>query len=159
MKNLLNKIWSIFERIVRVVIGFLLKLIGKELSEHQWQAFMQFVKFCLVGVSNTAISLVVYYIFVLISKDMYILGNAVGFVVSVLNSYFWNSRFVFKKKDEQAKTIIKTFLAYGTNLIIGTALLYLFVDIWGISEFIAPLLNLIITIPLNFLLNKFWVMK
>ncbi len=159
MKPLLNKVWNVFERIVRAVIGFLLKLIGKELSEQQWQAFMQFVKFCLVGVSNTAISLVVYYIFVLISKDMYIVGNAVGFVVSVLNSYFWNSRFVFKKKDEQAKTILKTFLAYGTNLIIGTLLLYLFVDVWGISEFVAPLLNLIITIPLNFLLNKFWVMK
>ncbi len=152
-------LWELFEKIVLSVVCFFLKLFGKELTEEQKKGFMQFVKFCLVGVSNTAISLAVYYIFVLINKDLYIVGNAVGFIVSVLNSYFWNSKFVFKKEDERTKTIVKTFLAYGTNLIIGTALLYLFVEICNMSEFVAPLLNLIITIPLNYILNKFWVMK
>lgn len=153
------KLWDWFERVVKAVVGGFLKLFGKELSKEQWTAFMQFVKFSLVGVSNTLISFGIYCIFVVINKDLYLVGNAVGFVVSVLNSYIWNSRFVFKKQDERVKTIIKTFLAYGTNLLIGTALLYVFVDVLGISEFIAPILNLAVTIPLNFLLNKFWVMK
>lgn len=153
------KIWDWFERVVRAVVGGFLRLFGKKLSEEQWAAFMQFVKFCVVGVSNTLISFGVYCVFVLINKDLYLVGNAVGFVVSVLNSYIWNSRFVFKKQDERVKTITKTFLAYGTNLLIGSALLYVFVDVLGISEFIAPILNLAVTIPLNFLLNKFWVMK
>ncbi len=154
-----SELRQIFEKLVRTIVGAFLKLFGRELTEKQLQAFMQFVKFCLVGVSNTAISLAVYYIFIAINKELYFVGNTVGFVVSVLNSYFWNSRFVFKKKDEKGKTIIKTFLAYGTNLAIGTALLYMFVDIWRLSEIIAPLFNLIITIPLNFMLNKFWVMR
>lgn len=154
-----TKLWELFEKVVLAVVLTFLKIFGKTLTEEQQKSFMQFVKFCLVGVSNTAISLIVYYIFVLINKDLYILGNAVGFVVSVLNSYFLNSKFVFKKEDERVKTVVKTFIAYGTNLIIGTVLLYLFVDICHISEFIAPLLNLIITIPLNYILNKFWVMK
>ncbi len=156
---MLNNLWLLFEKLVRTIVGAFLKLFGRELTEKQWQEFMQFVKFCLVGVSNTAISLAVYYIFIAINKDMYIIGNVAGFVVSVLNSYFWNSQFVFKKKGEKGKTIIKTFLAYGTNLAVGSALLYLFVDIWRLSEIIAPLLNLLITIPMNFVLNKFWVMK
>lgn len=159
MKTFVDKLWALFERIVRCVVGFFLKLFKKELTEEQWSAFMQFVKFCIVGLSNTAISLIVYYIFVLINPELYIIGNAVGFIVSVLNSYFWNSKVVFKKEDEKVKTIVKTFVAYSTNLIIGSALLYLFVDILSISEFVAPLLNLLITIPLNFILNKFWVMK
>lgn len=150
---------ELFEKTVLGIVSFFFKLAGKEMTEEQKTGFMQFVKFCLVGLSNTAISLAVYYIFVLINKDLYIIGNAVGFIVSVLNSYFWNSKFVFKKEDERVKTIIKTFVAYGTNLIIGTALLYLFVEICNMSEFIAPLLNLIVTIPLNYILNKFWVMK
>lgn len=154
-----KKLWNIFEKIVRAVMGFFLRLVHKEFTEEQWKTFMQFVQFCLVGLLNTAISLGIYYIFIAINTELYIVGNAVGFVVSVLNSYFWNSRFVFKKSDQKLKTIIKTFLAYGTNLIIGTALLFLFVDILGISEVLAPLINLIITIPLNFVLNKVWVMK
>lgn len=156
---MLKKLWNIFEKIVRAVVGGVLKVFGKTLTERQWQTFMQFVKFCLVGVSNTAISLAIYYIFIAINKNLYILGNAVGFVVSVLNSYFWNSRFVFKKQDEKSKTVIKTFIAYGTNLILGSLLLYLFIDVLHISEFVAPLINLIVTVPLNFVLNKFWVMK
>lgn len=154
-----KKLWEIFEKVVLAVLGFILKIFKKELTDDQKKSFMQFVKFCLVGVSNTLISLAVYYVFVIIDARLYIIGNAVGFVVSVLNAYFWNSKFVFDKKDEKVKTVTKTFIAYGTNLIIGTALLYLFVDVCGLSEFIAPLLNLIVTIPLNYALNKFWVMK
>ena len=159
MKAIVDKIWVFFERVLRCIVCFFLKLFKKELTEKQWSSFMQFVKFCVVGVSNTAISLAVYYIFILINPELYILGNAVGFVVSVLNSYFWNSTVVFKKTDEKLKTVIKTFVAYGTNLLLGTALLYLFVDVLSISELVAPLLNLLVTIPLNFILNKFWVMK
>ena len=152
-------LWNSFERVLRWLCRGVLRLFGKELTDEQWEGFLQFVKFCLVGLSNTAISLLVYYIFVLINPRWYLVGNAAGFVVSVLNSYFWNSRFVFKKQDERAKTIVKTFLAYGTNLLIGTVLLWLFVDILGLSEFVAPLLQLVITVPLNYLLNKCCVMK
>ena len=159
MKAIADNIWTFFEKALRCIVTFFLRPFKKELSEDQWKAFMQFVKFCIVGLSNTAISLAVYYIFILINPSLYIVGNAVGFVVSVLNSYFWNSTIVFKKKDDKLKTVIKTFIAYGSNLLIGTGLLYLFVDVLTISEFIAPLLNLLVTIPLNFVLNKFWVMK
>lgn len=129
------------------------------LSDEKWQGLIRFVKFCAVGVSNTAISLGIYYIFVAVKPELYLVGNIAGFVVSVLNSYFWNSRFVFKKTDQKAKTLLKTFVAYGSNLLIGSGLLYLLVDILGISEFIAPLCSLAVTIPLNYFINKNWAMK
>ena len=157
--NVLNKLWNLFERIVRAVVGLPLKIIGKTLLEEQWLKFMQFVKFCLVGVLNTAISLGIYYIFVVANNKLYMLGNAFGFMISVLNSYFWNSRFVFKKQDEKCKTIIKTFIAYGTNLIISSLILYLLINKLDFSEFIAPIVNLFITVPLNYILNKKWVMR
>lgn len=130
-----------------------------KMRENIFQTFWQFIKFGIVGLSNTAISLGIYYLFIWINRNLYLIGNAVGFVVSVLNSYFWNSKYVFRKKDEKLKTLVKTFLAYSTNLLIGTILLYLFVEKLQISEVIAPLLNLVITVPLNFVLNKCWVMK
>lgn len=142
-------------------ISMLLEKIKERLniSDKQWQELIRFIKFCFVGVSNTAISLGIYYIFIVFDPKLYIIGNIVGFVVSVLNSYFWNSRFVFKKTDEKAKTLFKTFAAYGSNLFIGTAILYIFVDVIKISEFIAPLLGLLITVPLNYFINKNWAMK
>lgn len=135
---------------------------------------MQFIKqligFGLVGVLNTTIGLVIYYLFILINTDWYILGNLVGFVVSTFNAYIWNSKFVFndkkkvdnlpKKRLRDSKSeILKTYLSYATTLCLSTFLLYIWVDIFNISAIIAPIINLFITIPLNFLMNKYWVYK
>ena len=126
-----------------------------------WNAIIrQFIKFGIVGVSNTLISLAIYYIFIFISKDLYNVGYTVGFVVSVLNAYFWNNKFVFKKSGKgNTKPLIKTFMPYGSTFLLGMVLLNVMVKHLEISEFIAPIINLLITIPINFLLNRFWAFK
>ncbi|MDR3541819.1 MAG: GtrA family protein [Desulfosporosinus sp.] len=130
-------------------------------SKEDFNSFVkQFAKFGLVGVLNTSISLAIYYAFLFINPTLYILGNTVGFVVSVLNSYYWNNKYVFQKSEQgHSKTILKTFMAYGLTFVLGTILLFLMVEILGIAKYLAPIINLVITIPLNFLINKFWAFK
>ncbi len=129
-----------------------------------YRLFVQFFKFGIVGISNTLISLAVYYIFVFINKELYIIGNIAGFLISTINAYFWNNRFVFKNKDKTKennprKKIIKTYISYGFTLLLGTALIAIQVEALEIDEKIAPVINLIITVPINFLLNKLWVYR
>jgi putative flippase GtrA len=120
----------------------------------------QFIKFGIVGVLNTLIGLCIYYIFIYISVSLYIAGNTTGFIAGVLNSYYWNNKYVFTKSQEgHFIPLMKTFAAYGGTLILSTALLVIMVDRLQISEWVAPLINLSITVPLNFLLNKFWAFK
>ncbi|HRX49282.1 MAG TPA: GtrA family protein [Spirochaetota bacterium] len=120
----------------------------------------QFIKFGIVGVLNTLIGLGIYYIFIYISVSLYIAGNTVGFIAGVLNSYYWNNKYVFNKSEEgHLKPLLKTFIAYGGTLILGTILLIIMVQVMHISEWVAPLINLFITVPLNFLMNKFWAFK
>jgi putative flippase GtrA len=119
----------------------------------------QFIKFGIVGASNTFISLLIYYVLIYYNIN-YIIANTVGFFVSVLNSYYWNSKFVFNKNENgNLRPLIKTFISYGLTYALSTILLVIMVNYLNISEFIAPILNLIITIPLNFLLNKFWAFR
>lgn len=120
---------------------------------------IQFIKFGIVGVSNTLISLGIYYILIYFNVN-YIVANTIGFIVSVLNAYYWNNKYVFNKSEESnLKPLIKTFASYGLTFILSTVLLIIMVDYLNISQMIAPIVNLIITIPLNFLLNKFWAFK
>lgn len=120
---------------------------------------IQFIKFGMVGVSNTLISLLIYYALIYFNTD-YVISNTIGFVVSVLNAYYWNNKYVFNKSDGgNLKPLIKTFASYGATFILSTILLIIMVDYLSISQILAPILNLIITIPLNFLLNKFWAFK
>lgn len=123
----------------------------------------QFVKFGIVGVSNTLIAYVVFSACVFVEIH-YLLANAIGFSVSVLNAYYWSDRYVFKKEIGEyrsaAWTLIKTYIAYGsTGLLLASILLYLYVEELHISEYIAQLLVLVVTIPLNFIINKFWSFK
>ena len=115
---------------------------------------LQFLKFLVVGVLNTIIFLVVYYSLLNLGVN-YIVSNISGFLVSILNAYFLNSKSVFLKNNN-AKNFLKVFMVYGTTTILSTLLLYLMVDIIKISDKIAPLINLCITTPTNFYLNKFW---
>ena len=121
---------------------------------------LQFFKFGIVGISNTLISLGVYYLLVFLGLH-YVLANASGFVLSVVNSYFWNSRFVFKEKNETnaAKSFFKVFVSYGISFALSTILLALLIDVLYISPFLAPILRLVFTIPLNFFMNKLWAFK
>ena len=118
---------------------------------------LQFLKFLLVGVLNTIIFLVVYYLLLNLGVN-YILSNISGFLISILNAYFLNSKYVFLK-DNNAKNFMKVFMVYGTTTILSTFLLYLMVDIIKISDKIAPLINLCITTATDFFLNKFWALN
>ena len=120
----------------------------------------QFIKFGIVGVSNTLISMAVYYIFIWINPELYLIGESAGFVLGTLNAYYWNNRYVFKAGNTgHLKRLLKTFLAYGATYLLGLLILYLLKDKAKMSVYIIQVIKLAVTIPLNFLLNKFWAMK
>lgn len=118
---------------------------------------IQFVKFGIVGFSNTIISLAIYYVFIWVNPNLYLFGNIVGFVVSVANAFFWSRRYVFTdNKENPWKLLAKSYLAYGISFLLAICLLYIQVEWLGVSKMIAPVVNLLVTVPLNFLVNKFW---
>ena len=127
--------------------------------------FFQFVKFGIVGITNTVISYLAN-IGILLLLDGhninydYVIANIVAFVVGTLWAFFWNKKYVFTDVIEEisvSKALTKTFLSYAfTGILLNNALAFLWVDILHISKYISPLINLVITVPLNFALNKLW---
>ena len=118
----------------------------------------QFIKFIIIGFSNLAISLLTYYILVLLNIN-YQISNIFAFILGSINGYFWNKKWVFKKNGDIKATLIKFYISYIFTWLISAVLLYLWIDIFKISAFIAPILNLFITTPINYILNKIWVFK
>ncbi len=131
----------------------------KKMKKNDGKVMIQFIKFGIVGVSNTLVSLIIYYVFIFFGAH-YIIANTAGFILGTLNAYFWNNKFVFKQeqteKRSHAKTGMKVFIAYGITYLLSTVLLILWVDVLGISLGIAPILNVCVTTPLNFIMNKLW---
>jgi len=124
---------------------------------------IQFIKFGVVGFSNTVISYAIYYALVYINVH-YIAANIAAFVVGVLNSFFWNNKYVFKQRGNEKRdtrsVLIKTYISYAfTGLVLSNILLYIFVDMLRVSKYLAPVFCLAVTVPLNFVLNKKWAFK
>lgn len=136
----------------------LIKRLGIHDVEDLKKFIVQFIKFSIVGLSNTIIFLITYYI-LLFFDFHYIIANSIGGILGILNSYIWNSRHVFKTENTKIKVLCKTFIAYSLTFIISNLILFLLVSKLNISELFAPLLALLITVPFNFLLNKFWAYK
>lgn len=148
---------------------------------------VQFIKFGLVGVSNTLISEGLYVIIVFMGGH-YLFASLTGFVLSTLNAYYWNSKYVFKEDETQGKRVwwkalLKTYAAYSGGYLLNVVLLILWIDIVKIARFlegmaslcvslgidrldaqtlgeiVAAGINLIITVPINYVINKYWAFR
>ena len=163
MKSSLTKLWSGLEQILYFII---VKVLHLSVLDKNWEGFMQFVKFGIIGLSNRVISYILNVSVLMILSPFsvswdFFAGNMVGFLLSVLWSFYWNNRFVFTMQEGQRrsvwKALLKTYLAYGfTGIILNNILSWLWITKFGISKFIAPVINLIVSVPLNFIINKLW---
>lgn len=141
-----------------------------QLEGSRWSSLVQFVKFGLVGVSNTLISyateMLGYYVLLtsLTSEPLKVtLVTGASFLVSTVNAYYWNNRYVFKGNRhtlaQHMCAYLRTAACYAlTGLLLAPAVKVWLVNI-NVPFWAASLSTLILTIPLNFILNKFWAFR
>ncbi len=151
------------------------------------ESILQFVKFALVGASNTLISEGIYALLVFL-KIHYIPASFTGFSLSVVNAYYWNNKYVFREREGGEKRVwwkvfCKTYLAYFWGYLANAALLVFWIDLLRIERFLSPVadwfaarglerldarfcgnlaaagLNLLFTTPMNYIVNKYWAYR
>lgn len=160
---------QIVDALLYVVCRRIFVMLHCKNDEKRVNTVVQFLKFGIVGVSNTAISYVLNIIVLKILEPFnvnwdYVAGNCVAFLLSVLWSFYWNSHFVFRKEQCSQSVVLRrllrTYIAYGlTGIVLNNVLSWLWISRIGISKYLAPLINLAISVPLNYLMNKFWAFR
>lgn len=166
MNNIGSKLWDILESVLRF---FAYKVFRLKMSDALWQKFMQFVKFALVGLSNTIVSYILYLIFLklfqllsVFENSDYLIAQIIAYILSIFWAFYWNQKYVFKTDASIVwwKALIKSFISYSfAGVFLNSALSYIWVEKFGISKFIVPIINLLINIPVNFFMNKLWAFR
>ena len=171
MQNLVKKIWILIEGILYWLFSKAFFAIGREMTDKTFESFMQFVKFCIVGLTNTLISYAIYLVMLIFLKSVkvsddynYLIAQATQFIISVAWSFYWNNKMVFTLNTGETRSwwwaLIKTYVSYSfTGLFLSSVLLYVWIQVFHLSEYVAPIFNLIVSIPVNFLINKYWAFK
>ena len=134
-----------------------------ENKENLKKALIQFIKFGTVGAINTVLSYAItngaYYLLHLHEQ----ISNIIAFVITVFISFMLNGKFVFTENKEERnfwKSLLKVYASYSvTGVFLTAILLYIEEELLGIPHYIATLMNLVVTIPVNFILNRLWAYK
>lgn len=157
----MKRLWT---RIMLFCRSFLQAVAEKfyiEITDEKWSVCEQFIKFILVGCSNAAVSLATYYIIIIIcGHQTYLIGQTIGYIVGIVNSFFWNKKFVFSDtKQRSSYLFVKMCMCYGVTYFLQIGVLYILVEFCRVSTFLSPLIAIIITTPINFLLNRSWAFR
>ncbi|MDD6046342.1 MAG: GtrA family protein [bacterium] len=98
------------------------------------ESIFQFLKFALVGVLNTVVDFLVFQLFNLTLGWMY-LAQVIGYCAGILNSYFWNSRWTFRKEHRRSAREVVTFLVVNlVSLGVSLGVLWLCRNPFGITD-------------------------
>jgi putative flippase GtrA len=114
----------------------------------------QFVRFCCVGLSNTALSYLVYTALVLAGAP-YRLAGAVGFAAGAANGYVLNRRWTFASPDSTVARARYLAVQAG-GLGATTGLLWLLVSAGGVDSLAAYALAIPGVTVGMFLANRSW---
>ena len=60
------------------------------------KTFVQLLKYGVIGVSNTLITLVVFYVINTLMGLDYAVANTLGYILGLINSFVWNRTWVFR---------------------------------------------------------------
>ncbi|MDE7397791.1 MAG: GtrA family protein [Muribaculum sp.] len=89
---------------------------------------LQFIKYAIVGVMNTLVTLVVIFLCKNLLDINPLVANAIGYVAGLINSFVWNKRWVFRSSGQYVAEAVKFgcgfLLCYGLQLLTVWLLYY-----------------------------------
>lgn len=131
---------------------------------------IQFIKFGVVGISNTAVDWIVYFVivhFFVTTISFEPIAKAISFLVAVLNSYLWNTVWTFNKEYKKAGgkngAGTKIFIKFFVISLLGWGLNYLTFKYTRFNLNQGQIISLVAASAaatlLNFFGNKLWTYK
>ena len=109
------------------------------------------IRFIILGVINTILTYFIYLIF--LSLLPYVWAYSITYLLGLTNSYLFSSYWVFKKKIA-IKSGMNFLIYYLSNYLVNIIALWIFIDLIGLSEKIAPLITISLLTPFFYLISK-----
>ncbi len=121
------------------------------------RAWLQLLRFALVGASGYVVNLAVFTLAVHGAGFGYKLAATLAFLVAVSNNFLWNRHWTFRAGDGRARHQAARFLFVSSvAFLFSLALLTLLIEVAGVREVPAQAIAIVAVTPLSFLANKLW---
>lgn len=121
--------------------------------------YRQFIKFAIVGTSNTAIDFAIYTALTRLSAYWFnhkIGAAALAFVMATINSYVWNKYWTFKNTSDKHHIQLIKFVTVGAIGLLFNVLIFWLLLPLGWYDLGVKGLAIILVLFWNFTINKLW---
>jgi putative flippase GtrA len=120
---------------------------------------VQFVKFGIVGVSNTLITFAVYTLLLKVFSVWYLAASAVGFIAGATNGFLLNRRWTFREHVGDALTPVRWAVVQSCGLGINEGLLFLFVSEVHLDKLVGQAFAIVAVTTTTFFANRAWTFR
>jgi putative flippase GtrA len=119
----------------------------------------QFVKFGIVGVSNTLLAFSVYTLLLKVFGVWYLAASGIGFGVGAVNGFLLNRRWTFKEHVGDALTPVRWTVVQGCGLLANLGLVYVLVSDASLDKLVGQAFATAIVVVLTFFANRAWTFR
>jgi putative flippase GtrA len=119
---------------------------------------VQFVKFGIVGVSNTLLFFAVYTLLLKLGV-WYLAASGIGFTVGAVNGFLLNRRWTFAGHVGDALTPVRWTVVQGCGLLLNLALVAGCVEVLGLDKFLGQAIAIGVVVVVTFLANRAWTFR
>ncbi len=137
-------------------IRFLFHKMTGYFADDKKSSINQFIKYSLVGVLNTVIGYVAF--FVLVNYIQYLIALGCATIIGVTNSYVWNHNWVFHHR-RSIEEFVKLNAVYIIAFTANAGALLLCVDFLKLEPRLAQFILTPLVLVISFTGNKYWSFK
>lgn len=138
-----------------------------------FKKYKELIMYVVFGALTTLVNFIAFWLFShILGEKLYLVNNAIAWIISVIFAYITNKLFVFESKSFAAKILFKEFseflVARVFSFLIEEAGMWLFVDVLNFNEYslnifgfeitgqiIAKLILAVIVVIMNYFFSKF----
>ena len=138
------------------------------MKENTKNTSIQFIKYGLVGVGNSLITLFLIFLCNEVFGMKLMLADVIGYVAGLINSFIWNKNWVFKSHNRKLRTEMALFcigflLCFGLQfvsvIILRNPMKALDLSVFSLSpdmigEYLAVCLGMVVYTVCNFIYNR-----
>lgn len=114
----------------------------------------QLVRFGLVGIMNTLVTLATIFILMEVAGLNYLLSNVCGYALGLVNSFIWNKLWTFKSSRPMLKEGAAFLVVFAVCYLVQSGALALMVERLHTPKLLAQVLAMVVYTGLNFAGNK-----
>jgi putative flippase GtrA len=114
----------------------------------------QFILYSLIGVSGATLDFIAFMLMIKFLPIHYLIANTLSTTLGIMNNFMLNARFNFGVKDRLFSRFLSFFAVGLLGMAVGSAMLWLLVDIMAVAPVISKFLIIVVIVLLQYNLNK-----